>query len=144
MVHLVAAPGMKCKLFFNIDSPVGAGALRSAPADVMLVQFYFVLKQRSADDETDIYKSIRQTGVCDDNLIKAIRAYQGTHPDKLVQDGLVSRARGTHFDGGVWTIVGLNTGIWAYSRRMWPRIDNHPNCNQELGRAIREALGANI
>jgi hypothetical protein len=142
MVHLVAAPSMKFKLFFNIDTPVGAGAIRSAPADVMLVQFYFVLKQGTAGGETEIYKSISQTGVCDDNLIKAIRAYQGTRPDRFVQDGLVSRAHGIHFDGGVWTICGLSAGIWAYCERFWPRIDNHPKCDPQLGRAIKEALGA--
>jgi hypothetical protein len=142
MVHLVAARNIRSKLFFNIDTPVGLGARGSARDDVLLVQFYFVLKQGAADKETEIYKSIRQTGVCDENLIEAIRTYQGTVPEKLVQDGLVSRAQGTHFDGGVWTIVGMNFGICVYCLPMWPRIDMHPKCDRELGRAIRDAVGA--
>jgi len=144
MVQFVPTGDLKQKFFFNISTPVGAGAKSSRRADILLVQFYFVLKHDIRSDEA--YRKIALTGVCDENLIAAIRAFQASHDDRLVQDGLVSRAQGTRFSAGsgwrLWTIVGLNFGLWTHCRPVWPRLDQHPRCNAELGGAIRDALGA--
>jgi hypothetical protein len=91
-----------------------------------------------------LYRRISLTGVCDENLIAAIRAFQRTHADRLAQDGLVSRAQGLRFSAGpawhYWTIVGMNFGFSGLCS-LWSRLDQHPGCSQELGRVIREALG---
>jgi hypothetical protein len=146
MVQFVSTGDLKQKFFFNVSTPVGAGAKASSRADILLVQFYFVLTQKNGGRGGQSHPSISLTGVCDANLIAAIRAFQGSHADRLVQDGLVSRALGTRFSAGpgwrLWTIVGLNFGLWAHCRPVWPRLDQHPSCNAELGGAIREALGA--
>src|SRR5262245_4970266 len=129
MVDFVSAGNLRQKFFFNVNTPVGAGAKGSSPADILLVQFHFVLKGQDAE----AYKKIRLTGVCDDDLVAAIRAFQASHPDRLVQDGLVSRAHGKGFGAGsdwrLWTIVGINIGLWAVCQTLWPRIDKHPKCS---------------
>jgi hypothetical protein len=146
MVQFVPCEHLKFKLFFNVSTPVGAGAKGSRRADILLVQFYFVLHHHADGPTGEAYRKVKLTGVCDGDLIAAIRAFQASHSDKLVVDGLVSRARGTHFgsDQGtnVWTIVRMGGGFWAYCLPLWPRIDRHPQCSGELGQAIREALGA--
>jgi hypothetical protein len=144
MVQFVPTGDLKQKFFFNVSSPVGDGAKGSSRVDILLVQFYFVLKRDISNDGA--YRKIALTGVCDDNLVAGIRAFQASHADRLVQDGLVSRAQGTRFSAGsgwrLWTIVGLNFGLWTHCRPMWPRLDQHPKCNAELGGAVRDALGA--
>ena len=146
MVQFVSTGDPKQKFFFNVSTPVGAGAKGSGRADILLVQFYFVLSRESGAKGGDSYARIGLTGVCDENLIAAIRAFQGSHADRLVQDGLVSRAQGARFGGGpgwrYWTIVGMNFGLLARCSPVWPRLDKHPSCNGELGHAIREAVGA--
>lgn len=146
MVQFVPTGDPKQKFFFNVSTPVGAGAKGSSRADILLVQFYFVLKHGNGVKDGELYRKITLTGVCDDNLIAAIRAYQASHADRLVQDGLVSRAQGARFSAGsgwrLWTIVGMNIGLSAHCRPMWPRLDQHPKCGGELGQAVREALGA--
>ena len=140
MVDFVPAGSLRQKFFFNVSTPVGAGARGSRPADILLVQFYFVLKSQ----EAELYRKIRLTGACDDDLVAAIRAFQASHPDRLLQDGLVSRAQGAGFGAGsVWTIVGMNFGMWAVCQTIWPRIDKHPKCSSgDLRQAIQQALGA--
>jgi hypothetical protein len=146
VVQFVPTGDLKQKFFFNVSTPVGAGAKGSGRADILLVQFYFVLKQNTGGKDADLYRKISLTGVCDENLIAAIRAFQESHADRLVPDGLVSRAQGTRFGAGpgwrLWTIVGMNFGLLAQCSPVWPRLDQHPSCNAELGRAIREAVGA--
>jgi hypothetical protein len=154
MVQFVPTADMRQKFFFNVSTPVGAGAKGSSRADILLVQFYFVLKQVGTLDrplsmsrqDAELYRKVKLTGICDEDLIAAIRAYQASHADRVVQDGLVSRAQGTRFSAGpgwrVWTIVGMNFGLWTSCRPVWPRLDQHPKCDGQLGQAIREALGA--
>src|SRR4029434_555581 len=103
-------------------------------ADILLVQFYFVIRHPRDLEEAKLYRKISLTGVCDENLIAAIRAFQRSHADRLVQDGLVSRAQGTGFNAGAawryWTIVGMN---FAFSGlcSLWPRLDKDPRCSPE-------------
>lgn len=146
MVQFVPTGETKQKFFFNVSTPVGAGARGSNRADVLLVQFYFVLKHGVTMPGSDLYRKVKLSGICDDNLIAAIRFYQGSHADRVVQDGLVSRAQGTRFSAGsgwrMWTIVGMNFGFWTHCNPLWPRLDQHPACSSELGSVIRGALGA--
>jgi hypothetical protein len=143
MVQFVPAGSLRQKFIFNVSTPVGVGARGSSRDDILLVQFYFLLK----DKDSDLYRKIKLTGICDEDLIAAIRTFQASRPDKLVQDGLVSRAQGKGFGAGsewrVWTIVGMNFGFWTQCLTLWPRIDRHPKCNSgELRQAICQALGA--
>lgn len=146
MVQFVPTGDLKQKFFFNVSTPVGAGAMGSRRADIMLVQFYFVLKHNVRGKDAELYRKVKLTGICDENLIAAIRAYQASHADRLVQDGLVSRAQGSRFSAGSgwrrWTIVGMNFGFWTHCNPVWPRLDQHPYCSVELGQVVREALGA--
>jgi len=146
VVQFVPTSDLKQKFFFNVSTPVGAGAKGSNRADILLVQFFFVLRQDFVDGNRDLYRKISMTGICDEDLIAAIRAYQASHADRLTQDGLVSRAQGARISGGpawrTWTIVGMNFGFWAQCYSLWPRLDKHPKCNAELGRIVRETLGA--
>lgn len=146
MVEFVPTGDLKQKFFFNVSTPVGAGAKGSSRADILLVQYYFVLRRGSPAGDPEAYQKVKLTGVCDDALIAAIRAYQASHADRLVQDGLVSRAQGARFSAGAgwryWSIIGMNFTFWIYLRSLWPRIDRFPKCNGELGQVIRDALGA--
>jgi len=147
MAEFVPTGDLKQKFFFNVSTPVGAGAKGSSRADILLVQFYFVLKHDIDGKDSELYRKITLTGVCDENLIAAIRAFQASHADRLVQDSLVSRAQGTRFSAGpgwrFWTIVGMNFSLLAYGCPVWPRLDQHPKCRSgELGQAIRKAVGA--
>jgi hypothetical protein len=146
MVEFVPTGDLKQKFFFNVSTPVGAGAKGSSRADILLVQYYFVLRQGWPAQDPEAYRKVRLTGVCDDDLIAAIRAYQASHADRLVQDGLVSRAQGARFSAGpgwrYWSIIGMNFTFWTYLRPLWPRIDRSPKCNGELGQVIRDLLGA--
>jgi hypothetical protein len=36
----------------------------------------------------------------------------------------------------------MSYGLRSHSFPIWPRLDQHPKCNGELGQAVREALGA--
>jgi hypothetical protein len=47
MVQFVPTGDLTHKFFFNVSTPVGAGAKGSSGADILLVQFYFVLHRRS-------------------------------------------------------------------------------------------------
>jgi hypothetical protein len=92
MVQFVPTGDLKHKFFFNVSTPVGAGAKGSNSADILLVQFYFMVRQPRDRKDAELYRRISLTGVCDENLIAAIRAFQRSHADRLTQDGLVSRA----------------------------------------------------
>ncbi|HUL09835.1 MAG TPA: hypothetical protein VLV76_26120 [Candidatus Acidoferrum sp.] len=145
MVEFVPTGDRKQKFIFNVSTPVGAGAKGSSRADILLVQFYFVLHSNGVAN-ADLYRKVSLTGVCDEALIAAIRAYQKFNAGQLVQDGLVSRAQGMRFNSGpgrpYWTIVGMNFGFLSYCSAVWPRLDQHPKCVGELGQVIREAVGA--
>jgi hypothetical protein len=145
MVEFVPTGDPKQKFIFNVSTPVGAGAKGSSRADILLVQFHFAILHPRDLEDAKLYRKISLTGVCDENLIAAIRALQRSHADRLVQDGLVSRAQGVRFSAGpawrYWTIVGMNFAFLGLCS-LWPRLDQDPKCSQELGRAIREALGA--
>jgi hypothetical protein len=146
MVAFVPSGHSKLKFFFNVSTPVGAGAKGSSRIDILLVQFCFVLLHHRGGAAGDAYRKVKQSGVCDDDLIAAIRAYQADKANMLVVDGLVSRARGTHFGPGpgpsLWTIVRMGGTLSIHTRPVWPRLDQHPKCSSELGQAVREALGA--
>ena len=78
MVEFVPTGDLKQKFFFNVSTPVGAGARGSSRADILLVQYYFVLRQGPRSEDPESYQKVKLTGVCDDNLIAAIRAYQAS------------------------------------------------------------------
>ena len=40
------ASQLKQKFFFNVSTPVGVGAKGSSRADILLVQYYFLLKDK--------------------------------------------------------------------------------------------------
>ena len=144
MVEFVPTGDPKQKFIFNVSTPVGAGARGSSRADILLVQFYFAIMSPRDLEDAKLYRKIKLTGVCDENLIAAIRAFQRSHPDRLAQDGLVSRAHGARFSAGAtwryWTIVGMNFAYLGLCS-LWPRLDQDSRCSQELGRIIRDALG---
>src|SRR6185312_4689246 len=92
MVEFVPTGDPKQKFIFNVSTPVGAGAKGSSRADILLVQFHFAILLPRDIEDAKLYRKISLTGVCDENLIAAIRAFQRSHADRLVQDGLAGMA----------------------------------------------------
>ncbi len=130
-------------MFFNVDTSVGRGGANSDRNDILLVQF--LLKTLSTNVTTPAGQSVRailaatpQTGSVDPLTIRSIEAYQGAKNSPV--DGRVSSARGYSYGAHDYTIVLLNFNVREDHLRVWPRLDQIPNCPGELRQLLPQIL----
>ena len=132
MVHVEAPrpPDPNIPVFFNVDSAVGRMAPNSLE-DVLLVQF--LLKSLATHMTTEKGRKIQpilaatpQSGRCDDATIKSIEAFQRAMGS--IVDGRISPARGYTYGSGIFSIVNLNSTVRNDYPKVWPRLDQMPNC----------------
>ena len=146
-MHVIYTPtALDLPLFFNVDSSVGDGGDNSSSEDVMLVQFFLAIAGENLQGTPppsgvsaidwqsmiDLCVSLWSTGECDEATIDAIRAFQtavhDNHP-AIIVDGRVSVARGfTYAPHAAWTIANMNFVIRTHFPRIWPRLQDHPQC----------------
>lgn len=135
-------------IFFNVDSSVGHNAQNSSPVDIMLVQF--LMRKAAERDAAGIQPDRKQRmlrvspdGRCGPITIDGIRAVQETMKDKhpgTTVDGRVSKARGTEYGGGFWTIVSLSAAVRTRYPESWPRIQDLPACPGALRTEVIKSL----
>ena len=151
MVHVEAPrpPEANIPVFYNIESPVGRGCPNSLE-DVLLVQF--LLKSLAAHMTTPqgreiqpILRATPQNGVISpsysstDPTVESIEAYQRAMG--IPVDGRVSPARGYFHSGGtIYTIISLNATVRGDYTRVWPRLDQIPNCPGGLQQILQRVV----
>ena len=121
-------------VFFNVESRVEKGVAASTE-DVLLVQFLLRKIGDSAlamdTDKKEAMRNVDPTGVCDDDTVNGITAFQRTIQQKFpgtIVDGKVSPARGYSYGRGVFTIVHMQVTIRRLFPKVWPRLHDFKDC----------------
>jgi hypothetical protein len=141
--------GSTLSIFFNVDTSVGEKGANTSPEDVLLVQFLLhkigeggVGGGITQDRKARLLRVV-PTGTCDPLTIDGIRAVQEAareqRPSTIV-DGRVSVARGYSYGRGDWTIVTLNASVRAHYPRIWPRLQDFPDCPAPLRARVQVVL----
>lgn len=133
-------------MYLNVDTKVQKGAAASVE-DVLLVQFLLRKIGDSAlpmdTDKKEAMRNVDPTGVCDDDTVNGITAFQRTIQQKLpgtIVDGKVSSAHGYSYGRGVYTIVHLQVTLRRLFPKVWPRLQDFPDCPPVLKKRIAEVL----
>ncbi|HVK09602.1 MAG TPA: hypothetical protein VM597_12565 [Gemmataceae bacterium] len=137
-------------MFFNVDTSVGEGGSNASPEDILLVQFLVRKVGETVPpgagvtlDRKARMMRVPQTGVKDPLTADGIRAVQESMRDKVPStkvDGRVSVARGYKYGGGAFTIVSLNATVRAHFPRVWPRLQDFPDCPGLLRMRVQDVL----
>lgn len=122
---------------WNIERHVGVGAPND-PADVQLVQFGYLMMGRNprlvkTPEEMALFNAVKVGAPCtgreDDPLVKLIRHAQKRRGG--TQDGKVSpikTASGDYDSTHSYILTNLNAHSQSMMPKIYPRIDQHPEC----------------
>ena len=150
-MHVVAPRprGSTLSIFFNVDSSVGENGVNTSLEDVLLVQFLLhkigeggIGAGITRDRQMRLLRVV-PTGVCNPVTISGIRAVQEAAREQkpaTVVDGCVSVARGYSYGRGDFTIVTLNASVRAHHPRVWPRLQDFPDCPAQLRLRVQAVL----
>src|SRR4029078_11402436 len=135
-MHVVAPrpSNPQIPMFINVDSRVEFRGTAKVE-DVLLVQF---LLRKIGDsvlpmdtDKKEAMRNVDPNGVCDEDTVNGIRAFQRTIEQKLpetIVDGSVSSAHGYSYGRGVYTMVHLQVTIRRLFPKVWPRLQDFKDC----------------
>ncbi len=147
-MHVVAPrpSNPQIPMFINIDSTVGKGMAASVE-DILLVQFLLRKVGDSAlamdTDKKEAMRNVAPTGVCDDETVIGIKAFQESIQQKLPSsavDKKVSSAHGYSYGRGVYTIVHLQVTVRRLFPKVWPRLQDFADCPPLLKKRVAEVL----